>query len=271
MNDIIHEKKDFTYLQWSTIRSSSGTAGSFLKATEKGKNNKIYYKLSNYDNVNGIIGHECVNELIVSRLLDLLKIPHLKYRLLYGEVLINQQPYTTYLCASDSFRMRGESKMSFEDYYQMEQLAGETPLEFVVRKGWEKQIYQMFLLDFLILNRDRHGANMEVIADTKGNARMAPLFDHGLSLLFNCHSLDEICAYDVMEDKRVQSFVGSRSVKDNLMLIPPKFPVVECRLEEKDREYIFEGMESVLPEEHLERIWEMIWRRWLYYEGLYNL
>ena len=31
---IIHEKQDLKYLQWSQIRSSSGTAGSFLKATD---------------------------------------------------------------------------------------------------------------------------------------------------------------------------------------------------------------------------------------------
>ena len=66
--EIIYEKQDLTYLSWSLIRSSSGTAGSFLKATSELGSRKIYYKLSNYDSVSGIIGHECVNELIADRL-----------------------------------------------------------------------------------------------------------------------------------------------------------------------------------------------------------
>ena len=45
--EIIHEKQDLTYLSWSLIRSSSGTAGSFLKATSHLGDRKIYYKLSN--------------------------------------------------------------------------------------------------------------------------------------------------------------------------------------------------------------------------------
>lgn len=52
---IIHEKQDLKYLQWSQIRSSSGTAGSFLKATDDLQKPKKYYKLSNYDGINGII------------------------------------------------------------------------------------------------------------------------------------------------------------------------------------------------------------------------
>lgn len=271
MNDIILEKEDYTYLEWSMIRSSSGTAGSFLKATEKYDGNKIYYKLSNYDSVNGIVGHECVNELIASRLLDVLVIPHLQYRLVYGDVLVNNKKYTTYLCASDSFRQRGESKMTFEDFYQMEKNIEELPLEFAIRQGWEEQIYQMILVDFLILNRDRHGANIEVIADKTGNVRLAPLFDHGLSFMFNCHTLEEIHLYDVMEDRRVQSFVGSRSTKDNMRFLPKDRMVCENKLCEKDRTYIFAGLEGVLEEEHLAKIWDMIYRRWRYYEDLLDL
>ena len=74
---IIHEKQDLTYLNWSKIRKSSGPAGSSLKATSELGRIKVYYKLSNYDNIRGVIGHESVNELIVDRLLTLLGIEHL--------------------------------------------------------------------------------------------------------------------------------------------------------------------------------------------------
>ena len=42
------------------------------------------------------------------------------------------------------------------------------------------------LTAYLILNRDRHGANIEVLRNSrKKTVRLAPLFDHGLSLLCN--------------------------------------------------------------------------------------
>ena len=52
------EKQDLTYLTWSKIRHSSGTAGSFLQAYEQIGYQKIYYKLSDYDLMKEIFGHE---------------------------------------------------------------------------------------------------------------------------------------------------------------------------------------------------------------------
>ena len=74
---IITEKQNLQYLNWDKIRNSSGTAGSFLKSYEQIGKKKIYYKLSDYNSVSGIIGHENVNEIIVDRLLDILNIEHL--------------------------------------------------------------------------------------------------------------------------------------------------------------------------------------------------
>ncbi len=79
MTDIIKEIQDMRYLNWSKTRKSSGTAGSFLKSNEEIGNKKIYYKLSDCDPVKGIAGHECVNEIIVQRLLKLFGIDHLEY------------------------------------------------------------------------------------------------------------------------------------------------------------------------------------------------
>ena len=57
---IIQEKQDLTHLSWSKIRNSSGTAGSFLKAYDDTGEIKEYYKLSNFDSVAGVVGHESV-------------------------------------------------------------------------------------------------------------------------------------------------------------------------------------------------------------------
>ena len=85
------EKQDLTYLSWSKIRHSSGTAGSFLKAYEQIGDQKIYYKLSDYDSMKGIIGHESINEIIVDRLLTILGVEHLAYQLIYADVIIDRR------------------------------------------------------------------------------------------------------------------------------------------------------------------------------------
>lgn len=269
MKDVYLEKKDYTYLKWSKIRSSSGTAGSFLKATESIKGIKKYYKLSNYNSVQGIVGHECINEIIAGRLMEILGIHHLEYRLRYGTVLIDKKPYDAYFCESDSFRKQNERTLSLETYYEIMKKQNESPMEFVLRNHWDIQIYQMILVDFLILNRDRHGANIELIRDAHGNVRLAPLFDQGLSLLFNCHSEQEISDFDIMKDRPVQSFLGTTSVKKNLEFIKKKGIVTG--LKQSDKQIIFAGLENVISKIHRDKIWQMIWERWRYYEGMFNL
>lgn len=65
---IIKHKQDLTFLKWSHISSSSGTAGTFMKSESKLDGVKKYYKLSNFDPTKGVVGHECINEIIVDRL-----------------------------------------------------------------------------------------------------------------------------------------------------------------------------------------------------------
>ena len=271
MKDLNLKNQNYTYLNWSKIRSSSGTAGSFLKATEIVKGTKIYYKLSCYDSVNGIVGHECVNELIVSRLLEVLGIEHLHYNLIYGDVKIDGKTYNTFFCSSYSFRNKEERKMTYEMLFQMQRKEKESPLDFAIRKGWEKEIYQMILFDFLILNRDRHGANIEIIMDKNGNERMAPLFDHGLSFMFNCHTEEEIDEFDILEDKPVQSFLGGKSTKENIKVLFENNFILDKQLKKEDKKYIFAGINKILSQKHIEKMWEMIWERWKYYENMFNI
>ncbi|MCD8150256.1 MAG: hypothetical protein LUE92_12020 [Clostridiales bacterium] len=267
MGGLITEKQDLTYLTWSRIRRSSGTAGSFLKAYSELGGKKIYYKLSNYDSVRGVIGHECVNELIVDRLLELLGIEHLHYQLIHADVMLGGKVQEVYLCASEDFKQRGESKIALDVYYESERLEGETPLDFCIRNGWSEYIYQMFVVDFLILNRDRHGANIEVLRNSrKKTMRLTPLFDHGLSLLFQCLTDDAVAVFDVMEDRLTNTFIGSRSVQDNLRLIPVDARPKLHSLRLQDKAVLLEGLDGILPGNLLDKIWEMIWKRWCAHE-----
>ena len=129
----------------------------------------------------------------------------------------------------------------------------------------------MLVVDFLILNRDRHGANIEVLIDLKENyIRLAPLFAHGISLLSRCINENQIIKYDVMDDKRIQCFIGSSSSKDNLNLIPKdKLPKLN-KLKEEDKEYLFKDLDKIISENLINKIWEMIYKRWCYYEDFCN-
>ena len=268
---IIKEKQDLTYLKWSHIRGSSGTAGTFLKAESSLDGVKKYYKLSNFDSVRGVVGHECVNEIIVDRLLTILNVEHLSYELINADISIDGTVYNTYLCATEDFKKRGESKMALDDYYRLNLEKGESHYDFCVRNGWKDYIDKMIAVDFIILNRDRHGANIEILRNARAHTlRIAPLFDHGLSLMYGCYSDDDIRKYDVMEDKRCQNFIGSYSCYDNLQLIKNKDSVFPGKLTEDDKDVIFDGIYGILPDMMIDKIWDMIFKRYKVYESLRN-
>lgn len=269
MGRIIKETQDLTYLTWSIIRHSSGTAGSFLKAQSELDGKKLYYKLSNYDTVNGITGHESVNEIIADRLLDMIGFEHLEYTLIHADIKLDNKIINTYVCMSENFRNRNEDKVALDAFYEMEKQIGETPLEFCIRMGWEKTIYEMLVTDHLILNRDRHGANIEVLRDKKKRTvRLAPLFDNGLSLLFSARDDAAVESYDISDEKPVQSFVGGSSTRDNLMLIPAdKLPCISA-FKESDKAVLFEGLDDIISNKLMDKIWAMIWERRCQYEAL---
>ena len=266
---LIKEKTDLTYLKWSHVRSSSGTAGTFLKSSSELNGEKKYYKLSNFDIEKGVTGHECVNELIVDRLLTVLGVEHLGYDLINADIEIEGKTYSTYLCASGDFKKRGESKIALEDYYRLNSLEGESRYGFCLRQGFGDYINRMIAVDYIILNRDRHGANIEVLRNQRAHTiRLAPLFDHGLSLLYSCGSDEDVRKFDIMEDRRCQNFIGTGSCFENLSLIGDKKHVFPNRLKASDKDFLFADLDGVISGTLTERIWEMLYKRYTLYENL---
>lgn len=265
---VILEKQDLTYLKWSHIRSSSGTAGTFLKSESTLGNKKIYYKLSNYEEGIGVVGHESVNEIIVDRILTILGVEHLHYQLIYADIEVDGKIYTTYVCASEDFKERGESKAALDTIYKINRERDENAYDFCVRMGFEKYIDTMIAIDYIILNRDRHGANLEMLRDArKHTLRIAPYFDHGLSLLFSCHTDEEIIEFDIMGDIKCNNFIGTKSNTENLELIRNK-NVFAGKLNETDKALVLEGLENVISKAHRDKIWDMIMTRYHYYENI---
>ena len=171
------------------------------------------------------------------------------------------------VCASEDFKAKSESKTALDAYKELEALPDESALDFCIRMGWEYYVYQMLIVDYLILNRDRHGANIEVLRNSrKKTIRLAPLFDHGLSLLCSCLDDAAAVAFDVMADKPCNNFIGSKSTWDNLRIIPKdKMPKL-TPLHESDRPVLLEGLDGVISQTLQNKIWEMIWKRWCAYE-----
>lgn len=251
---------------------SPGTPGCFLKAYEEVNGKRLYYKLSNYDSYRGVFGHECVNELIVSRVMDILRIPHVKYKLIHAQIIIDGKEQETWLSVSENFRKDNEEKLAYDLYYDLQKEDNESPLEFAIRNGWGLYMYQMFCIDYLIANRDRHGSNLEVLRnDEEDSVRMAPLFDQGVSLLFSTYGNEKLLEEtDVMRDFPVNNYIGSKSLEYNLSLIPKGYDLQIWKLKKEDQDYIFSGIKHVLSEGHRNKIWEMIWKRWCFFEQVRN-
>ncbi|MBQ9004374.1 MAG: hypothetical protein IJ087_21245 [Eggerthellaceae bacterium] len=267
-SQIVVQKQDLTGLSWAKARQSSGTAGSFLKSSDELGPRKTYYKLSDYDSVRGIVGHECVNEIVVDRLLEILGVEHLHYQLIHADVRVDGRVYETWLNASEDFKAPGENKLALDDFYQLERTEGERPLDFCERLGWQDQAFQSIAVAFRILIRDRHGANLEVLRNPRSRTmRLAPLFDHGLSLMFRARTDDNVASFDAMADLPVQSFLGSHSARDNLGLIPPERLPRFNALREGDRAALFEGLGEATTPAWRDKAWEMIWGRWCAYEA----
>ncbi len=162
--------------------------------------------------------------------------------------------------------------MAYDLFYDLQKEKGESPLEFAVKNGWDLYIYQMLCIDYLIANRDRHGSNLEVLRNEETEeVRIAPLFDQGVSLLFSTYGDENaIEKTDVMRDFPVNNYIGAKSLEYNLSLIPKEFDLQINWLKQSDKEYIFKNIDKILTQKHIDKIWEMIWKRWCYFDEIRN-
>lgn len=198
---------------------------------------------------------------------DALKIPHLEYDLIYAEVKIDRKNYRTWLTRSIDFKKPGEHKLAFETYYEINKNPDEDVWEFIVRSRLEQYFYQIFLLDYLICNRDRHGANTEIL-EKQGTYRVAPVFDNGLSLLFSCYNDGKAMeGFDRLKDGPVNNFVGTMSLTENLKAVPENL-LDEVKPVDLREEVIFKDMKNVRQSEDAAVPWkywncvrDMIWER----------
>ena len=200
--------------------------------------------------------------------MELLGIPHLFYQLVSARIVVDGREFGTWLSRSGSYRHSTERKQALDVFYRFNAKEGERPLDLCDRMGWGRQIRQMILADYLIANRDRHGANIEVLRGADGLQRLAPLFDNGLSFVFSCcGDEDRVGAFDVMQDVPANNYIGTRSLEENLTFLQG-WDLNINSLESSWEDVLFYGLEDVLPLAHRQAMWNMIRKRWQRYEAL---
>lgn len=265
MEDVVTALQDMRHLCWNERTVTSGTSGTFPKARRSGRGRTYYYKLSCYDSYRGVYGHECVNELVAARLMRHLGIPCADYRLVHALVTLDETEYDTWMNVSTSFRAPDERKMALDLFCDLERERRESPFEVCRRMGWARDIALLLLVDYLIVNRDRHGANIEVIRRADGTVRLAPLFDNGLSFVFSSYNdAARAAAFNELEDVNANNFLGTRSLEENLRFVPELVPVPVALppLDEAALDRVLFQLEAALSEAHRSKIRSILRLRW---------
>ncbi len=253
--DMNYPLVDMTYLKWDTRVAASGTGGTYLKT----KDGDIYYKMSLYSG-GFVIGHESLNEVIISRFLNILGILHVDYKLHNALVKVDGNIFQAQIASSKEFKLPGEHHIALE---YLDKLNREEP-ETRARYFDSYYVDQMLLVDYLIINRDRHGANIELLYSCQNDGtkiyRFAPLFDNGLSLVAPLQNdLESIALFNPLKDVQTNNYIGSRSLEQNLLLINE--PVQLRDFTPQEFEGIFEGINNFLTETHISKIKEILIRR----------
>ena len=74
--------------------------------------------------------------------------------------------------------------------------------------------------------------------------------------------IDRIKEFEVLKDCPVNNCIGTRSLYDNLNLLSG--PIRVNRLKKEDKKKLFYGLNSLLPKEYIEKIWELILYRYMF-------
>lgn len=263
--------RDLTYLSWSMGKDFSGeftqtSLGAYYKTVEILEGTKKYYKASRLIYGQGF-GDESIYEVLFSRVMKLLGIPCVEYQLIHAKIRLADKIYETHICESKDFAKSYLSRRTFEKFVEAD---GDSVDVIIAKYGFQKMINQIIVADYLTLNFDRHGANVEMLLDTNGNYELAPLFDNGNSFFSPYPSIDKnqiptVREYDVTQNKRLGNhFLGAKDLLDSLCYVKGRVAINRVVNERWDT--IFQDMEEILPDSYKYKIVETLTKRLSYLE-----
>lgn len=249
--------KDYTYLQWMYSSSSSG--GQYLKAVDEYGDKKYYYKLSDYS-YGTFRSHESVLEVISSRLGINLGLPVLKYTGELAKIMIDGEISETFVTRSLNYCSKKQTAIPLVSYYNINKKDKESPLDFCRRTGLTEFIDQVMIFDYLIMNVDRHGKNIELLI-SDNEIIPAPIFDSGRCLTHaRGNRIENILQYDYKEAGQGNNFIGSINLERNLTNVSRQY--ILKRPDDKMKSSVFYGLGKVIDKRHKELIWEAILYRY---------
>lgn len=245
--------KDYRDLVWNFSSNSSG--GQYLKSEKIINGKKYYFKISDF-RYGMFFSHEAVLEVIASRLGNLLELPVLKYTGDIARIQINDKEYTTFVSKSLNYCKAGQTAIPLVTDYLTNKIDAETPLEYCQRIGLTEFVDYVFLFDYLIMNADRHGRNIELLYNSN-KAIPAPIFDNGRCLTFERgNQIDNILKWNYQEGGTGNNFVGGIYLENNLKYISRAYHL-PC-LSETSYKHIFYGLHDVLDKHHIRILKEAI-------------
>lgn len=262
-----YKVKDLTNVNWRKSSGSLGTNGCYFKTMLVENGVKYYYKLSVFNSAVGFYGHESINEVIVYRLCKILGLECAEFKLVKVLVKIDGELYETFACKSKSYKKEADKAISFEELFIENRQGREATIEFIRRNGMNTFINKMIALDFMIINRDRHGANIEIIKDNAGKLGFAPLFDNGLSFVCSItrdtpRYKDKLNEFNVIKDLPVNNYIGTRSLAENLKYVTQHVTVNKLTMADKSK--LFFNMGEAFETEYKEKIWGIVTLRYSY-------
>ena len=171
------------------LMSPDNTSDGNLKKRWKIINGKRYLLKSG----TGLLQQEVFNEVLASKIMKLLNIPHIEYDVLW----IGNTPYS--ICEDfikddeelvPAWRLFLSKKKNnnADEYNHMLNLAKDNEIP-----NYIESIDKMLVLDYLIANEDRHYNNFGFIRDaiTLKYKKVAPIYDNGCSLGYNSMSFSK--------------------------------------------------------------------------------
>ena len=254
---------DLRCLNFSLGNQGSGSAGTLYKSSTP----NWFFKLSHFSEyAPDDYGYESVCEVIGSRLCNSLNITNASYSILHALINIGNRKYTLYLCVSRNFKERNEKRTTLENLLKLQ---GFDTIELMSNfnnckaLSFYDDLCKMLLVDYILDNRDRHGANIELL--TKGDSfRLAPVYDTGYSLLSPLnYDVDKFKDFNPLHNGPVNNFLISRYWEDVLCNLKGNVVVPTLNAEDldlSDLQYCFRENGEVI----LKYFKSMIMRRYKY-------
>ena len=187
-------KNSQTIVKESSLKTPNNTTDGMLKKAWIIENSTRYLLKGGYKNE----AMQPFNEVLASEICRRLGFHHVEYTLdIYKDTVVSKCPcfitkdtelITCYQIRNDM--IRHDSIEDYEDYIKV--------LEEHGLSNARIEMENMYILDFLIMNEDRHLNNFGVIRDvnTLTWVSMAPIFDNGQSLNLLYYDSDELPIYN---------------------------------------------------------------------------